>query len=191
MTSAAATRSATKSRHRPDVQMRVLLIGIQYMQIRRESTVAELGTSVSGGRFSLSPVYSWDSARDSLPSKQDANHFTTLVEAQQHRTICATMLSPHRSRAALESGTYLALLISMLLSLGQVRHQAFAMAALRAEHCLGPPLQEQAFNNVRPSYQARNLRVPRRWSEYCGWGTRLTSSHYISHRLDWISCTNA
>lgn len=38
----------------------VLLISIQYMQIRRESTVVELGTSLSGARFSLSADYSWD-----------------------------------------------------------------------------------------------------------------------------------
>lgn len=60
VTSAAVIRSATKSRYHSGIRMWILLIRIQYMQIRRESTVVELGTSVSGARFSLSPFYSWD-----------------------------------------------------------------------------------------------------------------------------------
>lgn len=48
VTSAAAIRSATKSRHRSLIHLWILLISIQHMQIRRESTVVELGTSVSG-----------------------------------------------------------------------------------------------------------------------------------------------
>lgn len=106
-----------------------------------------------------------------MPTTQNANQLTMLVNAVQHRPMCMSILGPRRSRAALEAVVLPAVLISMPSSLGPVRHRtSHRRAAGRAlSRAVAPGTR---LKNLRPSFLARNL-----------WGFHYCSAYYGWHNM--------